>query len=166
MSLDIIERTNGSKERETMTKYDRISSVFWILFGAAISTASIRLGPGSLSTPGPGLIPLGCGLVLFVLGSTLFLFTFQARPGEKEAFWKEGTLWKKLILTLGSLVCYAFLLDVVGFLPITFLFLMFVCRVGGLGWKKTVVTAVVVTVCCYILFNYLLGIRFPRGFLG
>lgn len=149
-----------------MIKYDRISAVFWIGFGAMITAESSRLGPGSLSMPGPGLIPLGCGLALGILGIVLFLLTFHRNPEPRELLWEKGTLWRKLILTLISLVCYAILLDVLGFLLITFLWLFFVCRVGKLGWKKTALTAAIVTVCCYVLFNSLLGIRFPRGLIG
>ena len=149
-----------------MTKYDRISAVFWIALGTAISVKSSRLGPGSLSMPGPGLIPLGCGLALGILGVILFLLTLGRNSEPGEVLWQKGTLWRKLTLTLMSLVCYAILLDTLGFLLITFFWLFFVCRVGNLGWKKTAVTAVVVTACCYVLFNYLLGIRFPRGLIG
>ena len=149
-----------------MATYDRMSSLFWIVFGIAITVESLRLGPGSLSGPGPGLLPLGCGLALGILGFTIFLRTFKQESQEREILWEEGTLWRKLILTLASLVCYAFLLDVLGFLLLTFIWMLFVCKVGKLGWKKTVAIAIIVTFCCYGLFNYLLGIRFPRGILG
>jgi hypothetical protein len=40
-----------------MAKYDRISTIFFVGFALAICVESIRIGPGSLSNPGPGLIP-------------------------------------------------------------------------------------------------------------
>ena len=149
-----------------MARYDRMSALFWIALAIAICTESIRLDPGSLSVPGPGLVPLGCGLALGILGIVGFLRNLKEKESRGEVLWKKGTLWTKLILTLLSIVCYAFLLQRVGFLLMTLLWLMFVCKVGKMGWRRTVIVAVVTTFLCYVLFNYFLGVRFPRGILG
>jgi putative tricarboxylic transport membrane protein len=148
-------------------KYDRISALFLIGFAIAICVESIRLGQGSLSTPGPGLIPLGCGLILGILALILFICTFKKVTEVREVLWRSGTKWRKLILTFASLIGYAFLLDLLGFRLVTLLWMAFVClAVGNMRWKMTVFTSVVTTLACYILFEHYLGIRFPIGIFG
>lgn len=149
-----------------MGKYDRMSALFWVGMGIAISVESIRLGPGSLSAPGPGLIPLGCGLFLGVFGFILFVRTFKIVAEGGEVIQEQVTQWDKLIFVLASLIGYAFLIEFLGFLLVTLLWMGFIFRLGKIGWKATVFISVVSTSLCYILFGYYLGIRFPRGILG
>lgn len=149
-----------------MVSYDRMSALFWLGLGIGISAESIRLGPGSLSAPGPGLIPMGCGLLLGILGVALFISTFTRGAEEKEAVWEEGLKWWTLILALLSITGYALLIDVLGFGLTTLLWMAFICRLGKMGWKGTAVMSVFTTILCYVLFVYFLGIRFPRGIVG
>jgi hypothetical protein len=131
----------------------------------AICVESIRLGPGSLSAPGPGLIALGCGMSLGILGLILFARTFKSGAKRREVVWEQGILWKKLVFALASLIGYAFSLDILGFRLVTLLWMGFICRFGKIGWKMTVFISIITTLSCYILFTYL-GIRFPHGVLG
>jgi putative tricarboxylic transport membrane protein len=151
-----------------MAKYDRMSTLFFMGLALAISVESIRIGPGSLSNPGPGLIPLGCGLLLGIIGLIVFIRTLTgASPEAGEVLWKPGTKWRNIISVFLSLICYAFLVDVVGFHTVTFLWLTFLCFwVGRMGWKKTMLTSVVTTLLSYLLFEHFLGIRFSRGIMG
>jgi len=151
-----------------MAKYDRMSALFFITLAVAIGVESIRMGPGSLSNPGPGLIPLGCGLILGIIGLVVFARTFvDASSQSGGILWKPGTKWRNIISTFLSLVCYAFLVEVLGFHLITFLWLNFLCFwVGRMGWKATLFTSVVTTSLSFLLFEHYLGIRFSRGILG
>lgn len=150
-----------------MAKHDHLVALFWVAVSIFICEESIRLDPGSLSNPGPGLIPLGSGLLLGGFGIVLFIRTFRARQEEKETVSKGGIRWQELALALISLIGYAFLLDYLGFLLITLIWMVFICRVGKVGWKKTFFISAVTTSLCYILFAHFLDIRFPQGvFLG
>ena len=60
-----------------MTKYDRMSTLFFIGLAIVICEESIRIGAGSLSNPGPGLIPLGSGLILGIFGLIVLVRTFK-----------------------------------------------------------------------------------------
>jgi hypothetical protein len=149
-----------------MKRYDRMSTLFFLALAIAVILESIRVGPGSLSVPGPGLIPLGCGLGLGVLSLIVFAVSFQdvseGAPLKKAAGLGWGTA-----STLLSMVAYGFLLDPLGFRLVTFLWLAFVCRwIGRLGWKATIVTSVTSTFFTWLLFEYFLEIRFPHGVMG
>jgi putative tricarboxylic transport membrane protein len=150
-----------------MAKYDRISTIFFVGFALAICVESIRIGPGSLSNPGPGLIPLGCGLVLGILSLIVLCRTFKKSQDERAILWEPGTRWAKIFLTIFSIFCYAFLIEFLGFQIITFVWMVFVCRwIGGMRWKTTLITSVITTSSCYLIFEYLLMLRFPKGILG
>ena len=151
-----------------MAKYDRMSTLFFIGLAVAIIVESIRIGPGSLSNPGPGLIPLGCGLILGMIGLAVFVRALiDTSPQIAGGLWKPGTKWRNIISTFLSLICYAFLVEFLGYHLITFLWLNFLCFwVGRMGWKATILTSVVTTSLSFVLFEHYLGIRFSRGILG
>jgi len=148
-----------------MLKYDRIGTLFWTGLAIAICIESIRLGLGSLSVPGPGLVPFGAGLILGFFGIMAFLCTFTGKE-RKAGPWRPDTQWATLISILLSVIGYAFLIDVLGFFVVTFLWTGFICRgIGKMGWKATILTSLLTTVFCFLVFEYLLNIRFPRGIL-
>jgi hypothetical protein len=150
-----------------MTKLDRISTIFCIIIAVAICIESARIGPGSLSNPGPGLVPLGCGLVLGIFASIVLALTFKKNGEEGEVFWKSGTRWRKLVSIVLSIVGYAFSIGFLGFRLVTFLWMGYVCwTVGEMGWKKAFLIAVITTFSSYLLFEHYLDIHFPKGVLG
>ena len=151
-----------------MIKYDRMSSLFFIGVAIFICEESIRLGAGSLSNPGPGLIPLGSGLILGIFGFIVFVRTFIKNSSEgKGALWVQGTKWRNIVSALLSMIAYAFLIDLLGFNLVTFLWMGLVCRgIGKMGWVKTIFTAVMTTFLSYLVFEHYLGVRFPHGIWG
>src|SRR5512136_3096452 len=107
-----------------MNRYDRMSSLFWLLFALLICTGSLRLSLGSWREPGPGFFPLGSGIILGLLSSIAYL---QARAGKSESdreSWYPKERWKSLILVLAALFCYTISLEIPGFLLGTFLLLL------------------------------------------
>jgi len=150
-----------------MKKHDRRSALFFVVLATAICVESIRLGPGSFSNPGPGLLPLGCGLFLGFLGIVQVAVSMKGFKGVQTLLWKPGTRWRCLISIPVSLIAYAFLLDILGFHLITFFWTGFMCRgVGGMGWRSTLITSVATTFLSYLLFEYFLSVRFPGGILN
>ncbi len=147
-----------------MAKKERTESLFWIGIALAICVESIRLGPGTISSPGPGFVPLGCGAIL---GVTALVFFLQARTRPLEGgerLWQKGARWGILIIIPLSLIGYALLLKPLGFLIVSFFWMGFVCMgLGKMGWKGAVLTSALSTFASYIVFQYYLGILFPPG---
>ena len=146
-----------------MEKNDRMSSLFFIGIALAIFVESYRLDIGSLSAPGPGLFPLGSGLVLGILGAILFAKTFGASEEDTRGAW-DFKPKKKMILMLVSLVAYMIFINLVGFIVVTILWMGYVCwGIGKMRWRAAMFTSIVTSLVSYFLFEYFLGIRFPQG---
>ena len=149
-----------------MTKYDRMSTLFFVGLAIAIIVESTRMGRGSLSNPGPGLIPLGSGLVIGILSLIVFVGTFRSssKEGGRD---KAVTFSWSIISALISMVVFGFLINPLGFYTATFLWLGFVCRwIARMGWKAAILLAVIATFSTWFLFGYFLEIRFPLGMMG
>jgi hypothetical protein len=148
-----------------MGNHDRVSTLFFLGLAVAICVESYRLGPGSFSQPGPGLVPLGSGLILGIFAFIVLVRTFRRRE-EGENLWR-GAAWKKMIYILASLAAYAGFLNSLGFPLINFLWMGFVCwKIGKMGWKAAFLTSLASTFFAYLLFEHYLSIRFPRGIWG
>ena len=131
-----------------------------------ICAESIRLGVGNFESPGPGFLPLASGLVLGIFSLILPLRPPVTATRAAEQPRGQG-FWISLSMVLGSLLAYAFLINILGFRVITFLWMGFVCwRIGKIGWKSALSISLVTTFSCYLLFEYYLSIRFPRGIWG
>jgi putative tricarboxylic transport membrane protein len=127
--------------------------LFWIALGIPIWVVSVRPGPGSLSVPGPGLLTLGCGALFVMLGFALFMRTLKGTARNAEALREEGVQFSRLSFVILSLLAYAFLMDIVGFSLAILLWMIFVCKLGRISWKGTVMISVIATCLCYILFQ-------------
>ena len=146
-----------------MHRYNHLGGLLWMAIGAAICIEAIRLGPGRPSAPGPGFIPLGCGLLLFILGLALAFFRDRSALARKENPPVTSLSWHKMALALAFLVAYAMLLDVLGYLAATALWFGANCRLGKMNWGKAIIVAVIATLSSYVIFDYLLKVRLPRG---
>ncbi len=157
-----------------MRKSGLYDTIFWVALGMFVCVyAYMKLGIGKFNAPGSGLMPFLLGL-LFSLLALYKLVTRILRHGkseegteeEKEAE-QQGTVYKKVILVVVAMFAYALLLEPLGFLLITFLWMGFVCKgLGKMGWEVTILIAIITTFSSYLLFQHYLGVRFPRGFFG
>lgn len=119
---------------------------------------------GSARSPKEGFMPLiaGAGAVL-----TALYLTVQAARGKGDA--KEVKLrvsfWRFLALTAASLL-YAFALRPLGYVPASFLFLLFVFKTVGLkGWTKPVLISALAALVFWFVFRSALGVMLPPGLM-
>jgi putative tricarboxylic transport membrane protein len=149
-----------------MKKYDRMSTLFFVGLAIAIGVESVRMGIGSLSNPGPGLIPLASGSFLGILSLIGFARTLRSSTSDNLQN-KRINLGGRTISALVSMVAFSFLIDPLGFNVVTFFWMGFICRwIGRMEWKATVFTSLVATFSAWLIFEYLLEIRFPHGIWG
>ena len=107
------------------------------------------------------LFPRFLAVPLFVLG-LLLLFKRQTTEDEKTSITKE----KKLVALYIGLVFYTHLLDKLGFLADTFLWVAYVgLLVGERKWWVILLTALLGPALGYYVFQVRLGVPLPEGSL-
>ncbi len=147
---------------------DQISAGIWLLSGAVIAGVSIIYGIGTRAAPGSGFITLlaGLGISLF---SLIGLVEASLRKGGERSWHPvfKGVDWKKAFVVLGSLAAYAFLLNPLGFLPCTALFLAFMLRwVKPQPWSVVITGSILAALGAYVIFEIWLQAQLPKGLLG
>jgi putative tricarboxylic transport membrane protein len=149
---------------------DWIPGTVWLVLGLAVLWGSVRLKLGSLVNPGPGLMPfiLGAGLTicsLFILIQTPLL-KLRKKKGPRQSIWTDVD-FKKIILVVGCLLGYTFMLEKVGFALTTFLILTILFKaVGSQKWPRVLIASISTVVISYLVFIVILKVELPAGFLG
>lgn len=139
--------------------------------GILVIIDSYRIGLQSFKNPGAGLFPFLLGIALCLITIPTCLDSLKGlrkvniiKNGEKETkYWVNS---KKLGTITACVIGYFLLLDTIGFLTTTFLF-MFILYFMGSPQKKWLIflyTALTVGFV-YLIFIFILQIPFPRGFL-
>ena len=142
-----------------------LSSLLLISFSVLILVLSLRIGIGSFDNPGPGFMGFLASILLFLL-TVIILGKETMKPARQELeghsmHWKSLT--KPFVLTM-ALCCYAFILEILGYLVSTF-FLMFVMLLinNPRKWALHIVNALIIVNVTYLIFNKVLRVLLPSG---
>ncbi|UXH46028.1 tripartite tricarboxylate transporter TctB family protein [Rossellomorea vietnamensis] len=148
------------------TKPDRIISLVLLVFAVVYLALSYRLPAFPYAVIDSDVLPKGLGYLLIILAIVLFLQAKDDTDADKERRYVKKEDLIILLSVLAALLIYIFLLEPVGFLLSTILFLLVIPFV--LGFKKKVTTVLVAFLfsgVMYYSFNYLLNITLPQGIL-
>ncbi len=147
---------------------DQVSSSVLFVIGVAIAIGSKGYDLGSLSAPNSGLVPFltGLGVCLFsVVGFAHAAISRQCQEPRVPLF--RGTSWRQSALVFVALIVYLLLLQHLGFLLCTALFLGFLLRaVTPRRWSVVIGIAILTALACYGIFEWWLKAQLPKGFLG
>lgn len=150
-----------------MKKIDRFGGVFWLIFGIFICIISFRLGIGNFHKPAAGFTPLLAGIILIVSGLILILSTFSRQFLDEKMdgiIGKEGR--RDPLLALSALFGYVFLLESIGFIITSFIFLVFLFKIKNpKRWGVPLFLAISTVVVSYLVFSVWLKLQFPKGIL-
>jgi hypothetical protein len=143
------------------------SGAMFIATGIGFAWGALEYSFGSSARPGPGYFPFGLGLLLAMLGAfTLFeALTIETEDGEPVGAWA----WKPLVLILGSVAMFGFLLPRVGMVTaLPLLVVVSSLASDEFSWKATVINAVVLTVGSWLIFIKGLNLTIPLwpNFIG
>jgi len=145
---------------------DRISSIFWMILSIGLIKWGLDLDLGALSAPDAGFIIFWVGVAMLGLALAIFTQTFlpKVQTGERKRLW-SGQGWRKVLFVLASLLVYAHFLVPLGFLPATFLLLLFLFKwIEPHKWATAIGVSVVMVSVTYVVFAYWLGCQLPKGF--
>ncbi len=156
-----------------MKKYLTADGLIWVLLGAWLCIASMRLKLGDFHTPGAGFLPFIAGALLVIFGLILMSSTVlsQKRDGE-EARNQKGIVtshWRSFVnplLTVVILFGYILLLEPLGFLLTTFVCLVLLFKLSEpRRWVTPVVLSGVTAILSYLIFAVWLQCQLPKGLL-
>jgi putative tricarboxylic transport membrane protein len=147
-------------------KLDRISGIILSVLGAGVMLWVIKSYPiGTLKEPGGGFFPLLGAVAL--LGLSL-LVTFQSfiKTGGQESpdvpFLPGKEALKRIVSVFIAIVAYRYLLPVIGFAPVTGLFIFTLSKfLAHYSWKTSLLIAATTAIVAYYLFQVLLKVPMP-----
>jgi len=118
---------------------------------------------------GPRAFPFIIAAVVICCGAALLVQDFRSK--ERKPFsWEfaaDRAVWLRILFTMAAGICYGLVLDDLGYLIATFLFMMFVSSLINTGRHvQNLVIAVLFSVVTFVSFALVLKLSLPRGLLG
>ncbi len=136
----------------------------FIALGAIFCAGGLKYDLTHLGGPGAGLFPFLFGFVLIGLSVVLLAGSITKFKKSLENFFPQENSLRKILLAVGSLLGYIFLLPYTGFPLITFLFIVFMFRaIEPAKWTSTLLAAFLTTAISFVIFEIWLGVQLPRG---
>ena len=149
-------------------KHDDLrSGIFFLLISVFVIVESLRTGFGKWIAPGPNFLLFWTRVVLGCLSLLLIINTLHKRPVSPVKNWYKEVLWARWGITLISLLVYTFVLEYLGFIICTVIFIIvLMISAQPQRWKTALIVAVVATGASYLLFQIWLKAQLPRGLFG
>lgn len=138
--------------------FDRYASIVFIVLGVSLffyaQTLTVSSTGGSI---GPKELPLFLSVVLVLFSLINLVNAIRAKSRAKK---EEGLEYKKFLILLGLLLAYVFLLEPLGYVISTFLFLLaaFQTMEKGAYWKSALIAAAFSGGVYYLYVNVALGV--------
>lgn len=143
---------------------DFSSGIFFFILGIVICCFSWKLNLGDPSKPGPGFMPFFAGALLFFFSLMLLI---RLALSEPSGSWDIQFRWGNFLSAVIAMGAYAFFLEKVGFVLVTFAFILFLMKwTGQQAWGKALMAGVITAATSYLLFETFLQTMLPRTFLG
>ena len=161
-----IKLTNEIRRRKRLIeKWDRVAGYILLIIGVITAWSAIHLSMGRLKHPGPGFLPFGLAIVL-ILFSLILIFTSRPKKGIAPApFWPRR-VWLRPLLGVAILIFFALVVEWVGFLITTFVFLViWMGVIERVRWRTILSVSIGTTAALYLIFALFLDVPLPLGFL-
>lgn len=141
-------------------RFDRYASIIFLLIGLLIVVESQKISDSAYgSAVGPKTFPFWLGIIFILLSLRLLYETFKYKVVDGTA---PKLQYKKFAIILVSAVLYAFLLEKVGYVLSTFLFLLIAFQTMERGRiVPTLIIATAFSAGIYYLFAKVLGGSLP-----
>ncbi len=142
---------------------ESIFNVVLTILGLVITIMSVQIGFGTLRAPGSGLFTFLAGLLIFFPNIILL---FRQRSAKTEVVLDRYGITNFLLMSL-MLVLWIVLMPLLGYIVMTFIATYAIAKIMRLeGWIKPLLLSAGTTGLCYVLFDYVLYLDLPRGFLA
>jgi len=150
-------------------KLDAVTGIGVIVFAIFILVFSMSFPAARGSDFGPALFPRVIASMLVVLGALLLFRARRLRAGigdcASEAVADELTAtaagMRNVAVTIVAIVAYIAVVDRLGFIPTTLVFLFALMKTYGLTTIRSLVFSCLITGFVYVLFSVLLRVVLP-----
>ena len=175
MSSPIRQEAGGKREvfMKKINKYvDVVSGIFWIVVAVVMYVLSLQIvqRASTEGTVGPAFMPRLAAILIIVTGALVTvkgMSDIKKGAGETGSFPEEGKVIVTVLVTAAVTIAYVALLETLGFVLATVMFLFTILSYFDLTWKKHIVRnaliAVVVAALTYALFRYVFSLTLPIG---
>jgi putative tricarboxylic transport membrane protein len=151
-----------------MKQYDFVPGLFFLIIGIVIAVESIRLRLGNFGKIDVGLIPFLISILIISMSTLILLTTRSIRAGLigfRDLF--SGIDLRSIVLITIYLAGYAVLLEILGYIVVTFIFLgLSLKTISPMKYKTMIITTLLVTLVSYFIFILALDVQLPSGILG
>jgi hypothetical protein len=134
------------------------AGIMYMIFGLFFALIALNYKMGTAAKMGPGYFPFWLGALMTAIGFYILLNSMSAKNKEEEmGKWD----FRIVIWITGSVVLYAILLPIAGFL-LSVLVLVFVSASASheYGWKGTTLNAAILVAFTYLAFVQGLKLQF------
>ncbi|GGE53845.1 hypothetical protein GCM10007276_33650 [Agaricicola taiwanensis] len=135
-------------------KTDLVGGGLMALVGFLVFLESLNYDMGDMASIGPGFFPRALGIIVVICGLGV----------AAMAFLHDGVLpkpnWRAVATIAASILAFAGLIQTFGLVPAIFATVI-LARLGeaGFNWRQTVLTAMGLSLFCYLIF--VLGLSIP-----
>ena len=142
---------------------DHWASLFFLTTGIGICLWAVQYHVGTFAGPGPGFMGLCAGVAVSLLSIGGFLSNWRKVKEEERLF---GPQWLNGLVIFLLLVGFALLLNLLGFLICTFLFMFILLKKTKIySWKVVLGWSLGTAVVMHFVFDVWLQAQLPRGLL-
>lgn len=150
-----------------MNKAETLAGAVFVAIGAFMLFESMKFPYMLAGIPGPGFLPRW--IAIGIIGTGLVLTAKGIRPGlavQEVIDWPDATGWRRVGLMIGALAVSLLVLDKLGFLVTTALFMVVVVYgLGSRSWWTLVSMPLVAAIGLYVIFAVWLRVPLPKGIL-
>jgi len=146
---------------------DRIAGAALLAFAVAFSAGALKYytysGPGG---PGSAFLPFWLGVLMSLLAGLLLVGALRSRDSGAE-WLPRGEGLRRIAVVLGATIAFVALLNIVGMILGTALFLIVLMRALDRNpWPLTLSVAAATAGLNYLVFTYWLRVPFPVSVFG
>ena len=148
-----------------MNKAETTAGGIVTVVGVLMLLESMKFAYFLEGVPGPGFLPRWIAVGLVCTG--LVLTVKGLRPGmvlQEAIQWPDAGGWKRIALMLGALAVALILLEKLGFMVVTTVFMaVLIFGLGVRSWVMLVSVPLVAAIGLYVVFAVWLRVPLPKG---
>jgi len=158
----------NSEKMKLFINSDTLPTLFFIALSLFACQQAVVVGLGTFTRPGAGFLPFGAGASMGLFSIICLIQTIVSKERQDGAAPDERLPEKKKVsLTpiILSLFAYTTAVYYLGFLPSTFVFVIFIYRlVESEKWWRAAVEAAIISIVNYYIFVELFDVNLPKPF--